>query len=296
MGLAILLVMALSIDFSIAFRYSDNLASWAGLTLFLLAFATLIPRTWRWQLLVNDQQNRKVSFANSFKFQLVGTALNLVLPSGGGDVVKSYFAYHWTGIKERMLAVSLYDKILAVASLSILSLFAFLYTNRIEFILAAIISIFPFVILNRHKQFLRINWVKRVEAYLVLKIQKIDIAALKQSLTFSNAATAWAFVFCIIGWISDYFLLYFCFVMLDVPIDIWRVLSNGPLLTLGRLFPFTFNGLGTDEALMIFLFSQHDGNFEKDAIFGAALLYRLIMLIIPALPGLYYIYFWRTEK
>ena len=57
---------------------------------------------------------------------------------------------------------------------------------------------------------------------------------------------------------------------------------ESPLITLARLFPFTLNGLGTDEGVMMFLFHG-----DENRILAGALIYRLILILVPALVGLF---------
>ena len=123
------------------------------------------------------------------------------------------------------------------------------------------------------------------------RFKGLDIHSIKQNLNFSSTKTTIAFLLSLVAWVADYVLLFECFLLIDLEVDLLMVLENGPLLTLGRLFPFTLNGLGSDEALMIYLFTSRGLNFQPGSIFAVAILYRLVMLIIPALPGLYYIYF-----
>jgi uncharacterized protein (TIRG00374 family) len=93
-----------------------------------------------------------------------------------------------------------------------------------------------------------------------------------------------SFLISVAAWIITYAVLYTCFATLGLAISFDKIIIAIPFLTLGRLFPLTLNGMGTDEVLIIFLFSSND--VSKEPILVAALLYRLILVITPAIAGL----------
>ncbi len=61
------------------------------------------------------------------------------------------------------------------------------------------------------------------------------------------------------------------------------VIAVAPILTLGRLFPFTLNGLGSDEALIVFLFKANE--IAGPLALSAAIIYKLFLIILPGLIG-----------
>jgi glycosyltransferase 2 family protein len=295
-GLLILGILFFTVKISDLKLLSSNILSWRGLAVVWLALVTVLPRAWRWHLLMNDgKSENRVSFANSVRFQFVGSALNLIFPAGGGDVAKSYFGFKWTGIKERMFTVSLFDKIVAISSLSALSIFAYLTSFHAEFIVAALLASIPFLMIKYFYLLNKIKWISRFQNVVEKKV-KMDFQTLHQNLNFSGPTVGVAFLLSIVAWVADYFLLYECLQLMDIQIPLSLTMENGPLLTLGRLFPFTLNGLGTDEALMIFLFNYRMPGLAQNSILASAIFYRLVMLIIPAIPGLYYIYFFKNHQ
>jgi glycosyltransferase 2 family protein len=292
LAITILAILFWSIDTSSFNEIKVNWLSLDSVIVLFLLILSLLPRALRWQYLMNDGIVEKVSISNSFRFLLVGSALNLVMPAGAGDVAKSYFGYKWTGIKERMVSVSLYDKLVAIASLAILSLYALVSTKNILF-LGAAASIVPWLIIQNYNVLIKWKWFDKLNNWGSSKIKMFDLAKLRSNLTFSSHIIFTAFVLSTLGWLLDYTLLYFCFQWVEANINLTEVFYNGPLLTLGRLFPFTLNGIGSDESIMIFVFS---GITDSSKILVAALLYRFIIMILPALPGIYYLYATRQWK
>ena len=109
-----------------------------------------------------------ITFWDSFKITLVGLALNIISPAGSGDVLKSYYGYQWTGVKERMVAVSLYDKLIAILSLGLIAVVGFLYSFSLSYLIAASICITIFFLLTNP---LIILWASRVKL-----LEKINFA------------------------------------------------------------------------------------------------------------------------
>jgi glycosyltransferase 2 family protein len=288
-GILILAALIYSFDADAFSGIRIHFWSVETLIILLLLFLSLVPRAIRWQLLMNDKSaGQSISLNNSFRFLLVGAALNIVMPAGSGDVAKSYFGYKWTGIKERMVSVSLYDKLIAIGSLAFLCGYAFMLKGQVIFITAGCISILPLCALGCYFIFHKKKIVLNVLAWMESKIKRISISDILHQMRFSVKVTTAALMLSVAGWFLDYCLLYYCFELLSSQVDFVNVLSNGPLLTLGRLFPFTINGLGSDEALMVYLFLK--SNIFKEEIFAVAILYRIVIMFIPAFFGLYYLY------
>lgn len=225
----------------------------------------------------------KISQWNSFKFLLVGSALNIVMPAGAGDVAKSYFGYKWTGIKERMFSVSLYDKLVAIASLSVLSIYATMVTKNYLILLAGTLSLLPLLFVRFHKSIFEFALFNKALLFIDSKTKKISIQDILEHLVVSRKKTIVAFIWSASSWILTYYLMYECFQLLNLNISLKIVIAMSPILTLARLFPFTFNGLGSDELLIVLLFSKSD--VSNESILAGALIYRLLTLILPAIFG-----------
>tara|TARA_B110001452_G_C15234033_1_gene427315 strand:+ start:1924 stop:2616 length:693 start_codon:yes stop_codon:yes gene_type:complete len=224
----------------------------------------------------------------SIQLFFIGQSLNIILPAGAGDVAKGYYGYKITGIKEKMFAISLVDKLIAIGSILFITPFASYYFHNYTIIFAGVLSMLPFFILYKFDTLKKYDIFNVPYNYLSKKIKKINLPLL---ITYSKIATKkilFAFSLSIIAWILTYILLYFCFKIVGLSIDIKIVICSIPLLTLARLFPFTLNGIGSDEALIIFLFATNE--LSREPILIAALLYRLILMFLPALVGLVFIF------
>ena len=284
----ILAVLFASVDTSqLSLRYLSLTPGNIALIMVILVLS-LLPRSMRWLYLMNaDKSDNQISHLNALRFLLVGTALNHVTPAGVGEVARSYFGYKWTGIKERMVSVSLYDKIIAVSSLSALALGAYFYTRNVLLLVAAVISVGPFLVIACRKWIVAIPPIDAVISWLDSKTKAISLREMLEHFQLPADVVALGFVLSWIGWMLDYSILYLCFELTQLEIDFHTVMAMGPLLTLGRLFPFTLNGVGSDEAIIVFLFAT-DPSMQGPVLLGA-LIYRIVMLILPAIVGAYYL-------
>ncbi len=281
---SLLILVLLIVQFNVS-DFSQLHFSFDVTTAFLLLaflFLSLFTRSIRWSYLMNNGET-KISQWNSFKFLLVGSALNIIMPAGAGDVAKSYFGYRWTGIKERMFSVSLYDKLVAIASLSVLSVYATIVTKNYFILLAGALSLLPLVIVRYHKHIFRIPLFSKALTFIDAKIKKVSITEILENLIISRKKTIVAFIWSACSWVITYFLMYKCFQLLNLNISLQTVIAMSPILTLARLFPFTFNGLGSDELLIVLLFSNSE--VSDESVIASAIIFRILILIIPAIFG-----------
>ena len=221
---------------------------------------------------------------------MIGTCLNLVLPASMGDIAKSYFGYQWSGVKERMLSISLLDKVIALGSVCLLGLpFAIYNKHYILGLLALFVIlstlfffVFPYLLDNARYFQKIVHFVTRC-----LK-NKLDMFLVVEETRTSSSKLAVAVLLSILGWLITYLQLYLIFQGLQAEISIFYVFAAAPFLTLVRLFPFTLQGLGTDELAICFIFRQAGLTYEDTM--AAALIYRFFLLILPGVTGMFFLF------
>ena len=253
----------------------------------LLVFASIVPRVYRWMLLMKSGEDGiSITFWDSFKITLVGLALNIISPAGSGDVLKSYYGYQWTGVKERMVAVSLYDKLIAILSLGLIAVVGFLYSFSWSYLIAASICITIFLLLTNP---LIILWASRVKLLEKIneKTLKLNFVKLSSGLNFSKTTIFSTISLSLFAWLIDFIFLYYCLKWSGVNLIINEAIFNGAILKLGKLFPFTLNGMGTDELIMGFLFANDKS--EVGLVLIASVFYRIMIDVFPALLGVVFI-------
>jgi uncharacterized protein (TIRG00374 family) len=252
--------------------------------LFLIVLAllpvNLVLRAWRLMVILNKDE-KLISLMNSLYLNLAGITLNLFMPASSGDIAKSYYGYKWHGIKEEMLSANIFDKFMALfgvffigtltaillkfyalsifsASLSIFLAFIFFYPNKM-----------PWGTLNR----------------LISKVLEIELdeSKLASSFTVSHQIKFKTFIISIFASLMMYLQFYFLFLSFSVNISFFYVLAVAPLLNLALLFPFTLNGLGSGEAMTIYLFSFL--NISPTMSILVSLVSQLVNAVIPGLVG-----------
>lgn len=292
LGLLILCVLFLSFDFR-SFDYSKiNFHSWNTLLIVIMLPVSLIIRSARWQILMNDKSatESSVTHRESFKYLMVGLALNLVLPAGTGDIAKSYFGYKWTGIKEKMFAVSLFDKLIGISSLAFLAIYLLYSDFDLIYIGVIVVSVLPVLILINYNRLIKFQVLKWLLEILDRKIKKFSFQDLAEQFTFSNKSIYISLALSVVGFLFTYCILFFCFRAFELGISLDTTIAKGPILTLGRLFPFTLNGLGSDEAIMMYVFSSTMEAQNDAGILLAAIFYRIVTILLPGLVGLYFLF------
>jgi uncharacterized protein (TIRG00374 family) len=91
------------------------------------------------------------------------------------------------------------------------------------------------------------------------------------------------FLLSILAFIILYFQFYLLCLSFSVNISFSFVLAVAPLLNLAILFPFTLNGLGSGEALTVYLFSLI--NIPASMSIVVSLLSQVVNSIIPGIFG-----------
>lgn len=280
--LSLLILLALLFFFSRDFGKVEFELDTTSFFLALIALLTSIAfRAYRWLLITNYYLSTSLSFWLSVRYLFIGSALNIILPSGAGDVLKGYVAEKEMKSSGAFVFSSLYDKLIAIASLSLLAAYSFYLSWSFIFVLAGVIAISPLILLHvfEGRDFKTLRLFKSIPKIKMMVSGLIERLAPPREMSLPLVVKSLALSF--LGWLGTYFLLYMCFASVGLDTPLSYVLEKSPLLTLARLFPFTLNGIGTDEGLMIYLFEG-----MESAILTGALIYRGVLIFLPALVGL----------
>jgi uncharacterized protein (TIRG00374 family) len=288
--IAVSLTIAVILLFHLDLKeFSERFAaiSWPVLGVIILSLMpALLPRGYRWKLLFDNQTNI-IKLTDSMALLFIGAALNLVLPASTGDIAKSYFGYKWSGVKERMLSVSLLDKVIALAAVSVLGIPCALYRGELIYGYLSILVLVPaFVLLMLPVLIRRAPFCKGLFDWATKVIRnKFDFSKAIKQVNPGAGTLAVALILSVAGWLVTCFQMYLCFRVVGVKIPLFYVFSVAPLLTLVRLFPFTLSGIGSDEAAMLYFFSR--AGAELEGILAGAFIFRLTVLILPGIVGLF---------
>jgi len=284
-SVTILAVLSIHLDTTgFAQVFSD--LEWTSLIgAILLLLPGLAIRAYRWRLLFQDAHH-VIRFGDALWLLFVGTALNLILPASSGDVLKSYYGYRWSGVKERMLSISLADKVIAFGSVGLLGVGAAFLQARPLYALFAFAVVAPAALVLALPQLTGTSplWIRLLGQGTRLVRGKLDFVSLMRHVHLPPRTLIAAVALSVLGWTVTYLQLYLCFHAAGASVPLAYVYTVAPLITLVRLFPLTFGGVGSDEAAIYYFFHAIGVNFET--VLAAALLYRSVVLILPGIIGL----------
>lgn len=252
---------------------------------FFIVVLVLIPlnlllRAWRLMVILNKEE-KLISIKDSFYLNLAGITLNLFMPASSGDIAKSYYGYKWHGIKEEMLSANIFDKFMALFGVFFIGTLTALVLNLYALsIFSAFLSLFlaliffypnkmPWALINK----------------LISKIIKVELDEnkLASSFTVSHRIKLTTFLISILASLLMFSQFYFLCLSFNINISFLYVLAIAPLLNLALLFPFTLNGLGSGEAMAIYLLSLI--NISPTMSILVSLVSQLVNAVIPGLFG-----------
>ena len=204
------------------------------------------------------------------------------MPASSGDIAKSYYGYKWHGIKEEMLSANIFDKFMALFGVFVIGAITALILNLVALsIFSAFLSLFLVLVFFYPK---KMPW--GTLNRLISKILKIELDEDKLASSFAVSHRIKFVTFLISVFASLMMFSQFYFLCLSFSINnisFLYVLAIAPLLNLSVLFPFTFNGLGSGEAMAIYLLSLI--NISPTLSILVSLVSQVVNAVIPGLFG-----------
>jgi len=218
---------------------------------------------YRWQLLLAAKRVY-VRVSKLFAFYLVSMFLNNFMPGGlGGDVVKTYDLYRYTG-QGRVAVVSVFlERFTGLAGLSILSIaalaigFQHLHSPLILAIVGGTALLLAVVVM--------FVWWPPLAGPFVWLLAKLFPWKIGEQLQKLHSALAgyrhhWKTLLATVGLsviIQFMFAVYFGIVAyaLNVAIDVRYFILFLPIISLATALPISIGGLGVREATMVYLFA-----------------------------------------
>ncbi|MDI9615634.1 lysylphosphatidylglycerol synthase transmembrane domain-containing protein [Methanothermobacter sp.] len=252
------------------------------LAVLMLPFS-IFMRAWRWKMLV-EYGDRRISYGDAYGLTLAGLALNIFLPGGMGDIARTYYGYRWHGLKEEMLSTTVLDKVIALLSVFIMGAVAAIWTGMLAVtvvsglsaILLAIMVFWPGIF----------PW-RRLVNLLNSKTGKILCHEKLSAFYASSTALKFkAILLSFAGWLLSYAQFYIVCLSFGVNVDISYILSIAPIMNLAFVFPFTLNGLGSSDAVVIYFLGLKGVN-PSTALLISLFYSQILTSIIPGVFGLF---------
>lgn len=290
-SIVLLIALWMFIDINLLVEYFSNVKLIPLVLLFFLVPFSIAIRSIRFQYVVNFK-HKLITFKDSFILALVGETLNIILPASGGDVAKAYYGFKKHNLKEEMISSVVLDKVIGLMSLLLLGVIAsFLikyYLLGVFFgSLFAVVGIFVFVPSL-------IPW--RLIGWFLskLKIKFINLNKLRTNFSQPLLIKLITVLYSLVGWIVSYLMLYVITQMFSININILFLFTVAPLITLSRLLPISWAGLGVQEGVTIYLFNLI--GVSMAASVAISLVFTLSSTIIPGLFGWYHIIKLKNSK
>lgn len=278
-SLLIIIFLLKFVDFQLFFQSIKNINYLILFALALIPFGILL-RAWRWMIILNKDK-KLISIKDSCYLNLAGMALNIFLPGSSGDIAKSYYGYKWHGFKEEMLSSSIFDKIMALFSLFILgSITAFVIKLYFLSIFSVVVTALLYLIIF-YPKIVPWNLLNKVFS-LFIKVN-FDKKKLASSFTVSNKIKLKVLLISLFAWIMLYFQFYLICLSFSAEINFIYILAVAPLMNIAVLIPLTINGLGSLEAVTMYLFSFI--NISPTLAILVSLTSQILYTVIPGIFG-----------
>lgn len=241
-------------------------------------------RAYRWRQLL--KADRIVGIADLYLLSFTGTTLNLILPGSLGDIAKSYYAYRKTGLKEEILSSILLDKFVGLASVFILGAVASLIYQLYTYAYLSLVLAIFFFAFSFFPRILPWGFLKRLESRILRN--RFNVERIHEAFLLPSKKKISALLLSILSWVVTYLVFYQICLAFSANVGLIYVFAIAPLITIARLAPMTFSGLGTQEAMVVYLFSTVGIDTGKALVISLS--FTVISVLLPGLLGLFIIW------
>jgi len=253
-------------------------------------FITTFISILRWQLLLKGEVILPLGKAT--KIFLAAMSLNSIMPSKLGDLSKALFLKQESivGIKRGFDTVFL-EKLLDLASLCMLFVFGAFSLSKINqkvvyalifFSIAVVIFTVLFITMDQKSNPLNLLVFKFLRPFPRLKTLIEDTQKYLSQLKKNHLRLFIIISMSILLWALHLIQIYYFFLTLRAPVTIMEVFGLVPTAILIGLMPLTIGGMGTRDAVLIYLFSA---NYGYETMAGIGLLVST-RYWVPSLVGL----------
>ncbi len=277
----------LKLDFSKVYEVMIN--SNIFLILLSLLFVPLLYsiRVIKWDTLLRSVGIQH-DFFKLFRILLIGNFYGMITPGKAGEVAR---AYYLDSEKSKTIPTIIWDKVIDIFVLIILSILSILFLFKDnKLYLAAVFSLFIFIVLSA----IFLN--KKIISFL-LSLMNLKISSSKQFIDTIHIIKS------DIRLLSKLIILSICYYLINIilAVIILKALSNGAnpyiaftwliIVLIGNI-PITISGLGLREYIAIMSFKALGENAEIGFSFST-----LLFLMITLFPGLIgYLFILRSGK
>lgn len=298
-GITIFAYILFRLDFRKILEEISNANLWFIFLALCFTFVFLITQTLKWFVIAKAQKTH-VPFPTAFRINLISFFYGFITPSSvGGAIRAEYLKKYNNNNVGKGIGNFAIDKVFDLFALIFLGgAFSFMFGKifPINYIFY-LIGIFAFLVIillvfrdrERSKKILRIFYRKLIPNKIKSKMKKGFYSFYENMPKKRNFILF--FFFNVINWTTLYTMFFFVGLSLGINIPYLYFLAIMPIATLIGHLPLTINGLGTREAIMIWLFGFI--GVESTKVFSMSVVSILIAGIIPAIIG--YLLIFKTK-
>ncbi len=273
-----------------------------NIPMIILSIVMLIPlillRTTRWNLIIKAT-GVDISLIDSIAISFKGYVLGSVTPGRIGDIIRARFLTKKTAISlGRSLLTAIIDRIFDISVIIVISLLGILAISRIfgikilslgiSILILFIFALFLYTLINKKliarilgplfdlflpskaKETVKVNFDDFYKSLDLLKVKRLHVSA--------------SVFLSILSWLAAGVGCYFLALSLSLDIPYWYTLISLGISSVIAVLPISFSGLGTREAVFIFVLSIIDISSTEAVSFS---LLVLVWTLLPVLPGIF---------
>jgi uncharacterized protein (TIRG00374 family) len=263
----------------------------AVVIVFIAMFPAVLVRAWRWYFILR-RKKVIVPIGVMCRVTFIGMALNLFIPGGGGDIARSYYGWQSHGYKEAMLATSVSDKAVALFTLCLLGIMCGLAIGTYQIVWITSILTIPLGLLLFIPWRLPWNILSKLFNRIVKK--DLDVDKLLATFRMDTVTMLGCVLISLIGWGITNLMYYYACLAFSRTANAWYVFATAPLINIVRAIPITISGLGSADALIIYLFA--DMGMAKSEALAASIIVNIFLIALPGLIGAVFILFHKNQQ
>jgi len=304
-GILLFFLILSKVNFEELFLLFKNINTTYFIISIFISFSVLFLKALKWKLLIKSYRIDYPLISSVYAW-VVGFSFGLITPGRLGDLYRSKFLTEKTTLGKAMTTVIL-DRLIDILMLFLFSfigiyLFILYYATTVKIL--AYVSLFFFIFLiftiiltKKHiiKVLFRPVFNLFVPGKYKTKAKNLFEEFYKGILIFKKRPrfVLISVIISLLSWIMCFFQYYVLSTSLNLSISFIFIFSIVPITILLDILPFSFSGLGTRDAALIFFFSFIQLSAEQAVSFSIA-----IFLVNYILPGLIGILLWsiKTKK
>lgn len=295
-GIILFIIIVLRIDFNNLLEPLRHFDLKILLLTVPFFFVLLLMKTYRWLLLVRTQGISNLNFYKMYLVYLDSYFAGSITPGRIGEMIKyKYISSLGNSFLKSIYSVivdRLFDVII-LFSIGYIGIFYFSSFLKTEIIIVTIFLfctlLFAFIVYFKHQWFLNI-FTHVVNKYTEKNIETIDcdyVVMIKETKKVNLLLISF---FSLIAWMLYYFQMFLFARELNINISYLQICLCISISSLFALIPISVSGIGTRDAVLIFLFSALGLPKEE------AISLSLMILVVSILNIFFTIPFWLLNR